>query len=149
VNSYTIFWLLFAVVLGVIEAATPTLTTIWLAIGALVVAVISALEVSFITQIFVFAVCSAVLVLLTRPLVKKFVARKIVATNADRIISLTGIVIEDISAINHTGLIKVMGQTWSAKSLDGEDIPQNTEVVVNHLEGVRAVVKRAGCLQEV
>ncbi len=148
-EGYTIIWLVMAVVLGTIEATTATLTTVWMAIAALIVAVIAEIGASVSAQLLVFVIISAVLVLLTRPLAKKFVSKKAVHTNADRIISTKGVVIKEISFNNNSGQIKVLGQIWSAKSEDGQVIPEGTEIVVTRLEGVCAVVESAEEMQTV
>lgn len=148
-ESYTIIWLVMAVVLGAIEATTATLTTVWMAIAALIVAVIAEIGASVYAQLLVFVTVSAVLVLLTRPLARKFVSKKAVPTNADRIISTKGVVVKEISFNNNSGQIKVLGQIWSAKSEDGQVIPEGTEIMVTRLEGVRAVVERAEEMQTV
>ena len=54
----------------------------------------------------------------------------------------TGIVIETINNLQNKGQVKIGGQVWSAKSLNDEVIPVNTEVIVEKIEGVKAVVVR-------
>ena len=148
-EGYTMIWLVMAVVLGAIEATTATLTTVWMAIAALIVAVIAEIGASVSAQLLVFVTVSAVLVLLTRPLARKFVSKKAVPTNADRIISTKGVVTKEILFNDDPGQIKVLGQIWSAKSEDGQVIPKGTEIVVTRLEGVCAVVERAEEMQTV
>ena len=89
----------------------------------------------------IFVILSAVLLICTRPLVKKFVNRKTIATNADRIIGADGIVTNRIDPINNSGQVKIYGQIWSAKSRFGIPIEENTLVIVTALEGVKAVVE--------
>ncbi|MBQ9757429.1 MAG: NfeD family protein [Clostridia bacterium] len=139
-TQLTIFWILAAVVLGIIEASTVNLITLWFAVSALVTAVFAALGAGVGAQITIFVVLSAVLVLLTRPLAKKFVSKKTVATNADRVILKEGIVTQKIDTIENSGQVKVMGQVWSAKTRNGETLEEETPVVVEALEGVRVVV---------
>lgn len=146
-NNFAMFWLAIAVIFGVIEATTSTLTTIWMAIAAAFTAIIAAFGVPVAPQFLVFAIVSAVLVILTRPLARRVLSKNTVPTNADRIISAKGVVIERISSLNESGQIKVMGQIWSAKSETDDDIPEGTVVVVTGLEGVRAVVEKAEELQ--
>ena len=137
---WTIVWIATAVVLGIIETTTVNLITIWFAISALVTAVFSAFDMAVGAQITIFIILSAILVLSTRPLAKKFVAGKAVPTNADRVIAKDGIVIQKIDKIENSGQVKVMGQVWSAKTKNGETLEENTPVVVEDLEGVRVVV---------
>ncbi|MBQ7097441.1 MAG: NfeD family protein [Clostridia bacterium] len=141
-NSLAIMWLILAVVLGVIEAFTPALVCIWFAVSALAAALISALGLGVWWQIGIFILLSVILLIITRPLARKFVASKTVATNADRIIGAEGVVILPLDPIENNGQVKVMGQIWSAKSLSGERIEKDAAVVVKGLEGVKVVVER-------
>lgn len=142
-NSYTFFWIALAVMFGAIEATTTNLTTIWFAISSVLMAFVSLAGISAPVQLVIFACLVAALLVLTRPLVKKVLAKKTVATNADRVISQPGVVIEDIDPIENSGQVKVLGQCWSAKSENGEKIAKDTKITVVALEGVKAVVKTA------
>ncbi len=139
-DTWSIIWLITAVVLGVIEVSTVNLITLWFALSALVVAVIAAFGAGTIVQISVFIVVSAVMVIATRPLARRFLNRNTIATNADRIISAKGVVVEEINSIKGCGQVKVMGQLWSAKSVNGEIIADGSSVTIVALEGVKVVV---------
>lgn len=139
-NEWTALWLIAAVALGIIEASTVNLITIWFAISAFVASIFAAIGMGISVQIAVFVVISVILVAVTRPLAKRFVTKKAVATNADRIISAEGVVIRRIDTVENRGQVKVMGQVWSAKSKNGETLEEGTPVVVEALEGVKVVV---------
>ena len=102
---------------------------------------------SFITdniliQALVFIITSTLLLIFTKPLVDKFIKiPKEVKTNAYSIIGKKGIVISKINNIEGVGQIKIDGEVWSAKSATDEDIPENTEVEIVEIDGVKAVVK--------
>ena len=148
-SAYTVFWLVLTVVFGAVEASTANLTTIWMAVSALITAVVSAVsDISVTFQLLIFAIVAAILVLSTRPLAKKLISKK-VPTNADRIVDEKGVVIKTISSIENAGQIKVLGQIWSAKSAACEEIPEGETVVVKRLEGVFAVVEKVEELQKV
>ncbi len=142
-NTNAIFWLVLAVVLGIIEASTANLITVWFALSALVAAILAAFGVGGAALPVLFVVLSAVLVIATRPLTKRILAKKTVATNADRIISAKGTVVERIDSLENSGQVKVMGQIWSAKTANGETLEPGTVVFVKALEGVRVVVEKA------
>lgn len=139
-NEWTALWIIAAVVLGIVEASTTNLITIWFAVSALMTAVFAAMGAGSGVQIAVFIMLSVILVAATRPLAKRFITKKTVATNADRIISAQGIVIRRIDPVENMGQVKVMGQVWSAKSSNGEIIEEGTPVVIQALEGVKVVV---------
>ena len=140
-NSYTFFWIALAVLFGAVEATTTNLTTIWFAVASALMAFVSLLNISAPVQLVIFALLVTALLVLTRPLVDKLLVKKTIATNADRVISQTGIVLEDIDAVENTGQVKVLGQCWSAKSENGESIAKGTQVTVTSLEGVKVVVR--------
>ena len=140
-NSYTFFWIALAVLFGAVEATTTNLTTIWFAVASALMAFVSLLDISAPVQLVIFALLVTALLVLTRPLVKKLLVKKTVATNADRVISQPGIVLEDVDPIENSGQVKVLGQCWSAKSENGKTIPKNTKVTIVGLEGVRVLSK--------
>ncbi len=141
-SEYAVFWIILAIALGIIESLTVNLVTIWFAIGA-TLAFITAIFTDLLSvQICVFAVTSLIALILTRPLAKKLLKDKEVATNADRFIGENAIVIEEIDTIKGSGKIKALGQVWSAKPLGGNRIECGEMVTINKIEGVRAVVSK-------
>ena len=91
-----VFWALAFVFFVVCEVATGTaLVSIWLAIAALIAMFCAIAKLSFLTQCIVFVVSSIILLLLTRPVVKKL-QNKTVATNYELDVGKTAIVIEPI-----------------------------------------------------
>ncbi len=141
-SEFALFWIILAVVLGIIEAGTVNLVTIWFAVGALAAFITSLITESFLIQLSVFTVVSVICLVITRPLIKKFVREKSVPTNADRIIGAEAVVTENIDEISGTGPIKVMGQIWSARTENGEPIEKGKSVIIRRIEGVRAVVEK-------
>ena len=135
-------WLGIAVVLAIIEVSTTQLVTLWFVIGAAVTSVCSAtfLKEQLVWQIVVFIAVSAVLLVLTRPLVKKLKANKTVSTNSDRNIGKTALVISDIDPEVGVGQVRVGTEKWSAKSDNGSKISEGTNVKVVGIEGVKLVV---------
>ncbi len=142
-NGEVAFWLILAIFLGVVEASTVNMVTIWTAISALITAIITLTGVSVSVQATIFVVLSVVLLFLTRPFVNRVLVKKTIATNADRIIGMVGIVVKEINTIDNSGQIKVMGQIWSAKTDDGTDIQEGKHVIIKSLDGVKAVVSPA------
>ena len=108
-------WLLLFVVLIIIELLTVNLTTIWFAFGSLVAYILSFFVSDIMIQTIIFLVSSIILLIFTRPIVKKFLLNKEVKTNADMLIGKTCVVTKEITR-NETGEVKVNGQYWSAKA---------------------------------
>lgn len=147
--SYPAFWLGLAVILAIIEAATAGLITIWLVFGALAAWVCALVGLPFLFQLFVFLIVSYVLLILTRPFIKKWLSHKTVKTNADRFIGQTGLVIEVIDPVDGTGQVKVGGQIWSAVPVDGKEIELGKKVKVAAITGVKLVVSQIENQKEV
>ncbi len=138
-----IFWLIAAGIFFIIEMATIGFLVFWLGIGALLAMVTSFITDSILIQSIVFLVTSTLLLIFTRPLVNKFIkVPKEIKTNAYSIIGKKGIVISKINNIEGNGQIKIDGDVWSAKGLQDEEIPKDTEVEIVEIDGVKAVVKK-------
>ena len=141
-NGFMIMWLLFALLFLLLEFSTVSLVSIWFVAGAVFAMLAAALDFSLGTQIGVFIAVTAVLLIFTKPAVKKRLLQKTHATNFDRIIGKEAIVTQKIDTARGTGQVKVMGSIWSAKSEDGSDIELDTRVEVLAIEGVKVIVKQ-------
>ena len=139
---YLCYLLAFVLFLA-IELVSYNLVTIWLAVSALLTGIYAYFfPEQLVVHLFIFLVISIILIALTKPLVKKM---KIATekTNADRLVGMEGIVLEEINPIEGTGQVKVSGQIWSAKSEQGA-ISEETSVIVKKIEGVKLVVEAKG-----
>lgn len=141
-NELSIFWLAAVIVLGVVEAATVGLVTVWFALGALAALVSSLFGGPLWLQILLFIVVTAVSLVTTRPLVKKYFSKgSHKATNADMVIGKDARVTESIDNINGSGAVRCMGKEWSARSETGEVIAEGETVIPIKIEGVKLIVK--------
>ena len=136
------FWLILAIVLGVVEAASIQLVAIWFAIGAVVTIIPAVMDASLFVQLIVFVAASTLLLICTRPFAKKFLSVKKTKTNADSVIGRVGVVIHRIGNAAGTGRVFVGGLDWAAQSEDGEPIEEKEQVVVNRIDGVKVIVER-------
>lgn len=139
---YSIMWLILAIVLVGIEAATLGIFTIWFAIGALAALIISLTGLPFLYQVIAFIITSGVLLYFTRPIVKNFLVKKTHRTNSNRLIGEKGVVIEKIDVVLGKGQVKIFGQIWSARSFDNESIDVDEMVEVQEISGVKLIVKK-------
>jgi len=137
-----VFWITVGVVFSVLEILTPSFFFLWFGIGGFVAAAAS-MFVNVALQIVIFAVTSAVLLLLTRPLAKKITGgeppRKI---HVEEIVGKTAVVIEKINNDKGVGLIKIDGDVWRAYSDNDEIIEKGEKVKILKVEGAHVVVKR-------
>ena len=138
------FWVIAAIVMALLEAATVSLVSIWFAVGAIGAAIGAAAGLGVSWQIVIFVLLSAIALAVTKPLVRKFRRRGASATNADRIIGAEGEVVESIDPVSGSGQVRVLGQIWSAKSADGQTAAAGEKVRVTAIEGVKAIVERIG-----
>ena len=140
-NGFMIMWLLFVLLFLFLELSTVNLVSVWFVAGATCALLVAALGLSLGVQIGVFIAVTALLLIFTKPAVKKILLQKTHATNFDRIIGKEGIVTQKIEGAKGTGQIRVQGSVWSAKSDNGEDLEVDTRVEILRIEGVKAVVK--------
>lgn len=136
-----IFWLIVAVTLGVIESLTLSITSIWGAISAVFCAVVCYFGVSFKISVYLFILLTFLLLLATRPIVKKFLVKEKIPTNADRIIGAEGLVTRKISN-KVPGEVKVRGQVWSAVSETEIEIYEGETVYIRCIDGVKLIVDK-------
>ena len=141
-KSLIIMWAVALVLLLIVEGATAQLVTIWFAAGALAALIAAALKAPLWLQITLFVVVSAVTLAATRPIVKKITNRKAESLNADRIIGRQAIVTERIDNLEGTGTIKVDGLTWTARSADDSVFEPGSQVTIDKIEGVKAIVRQ-------
>ncbi len=137
-------WQIWAIAAGVfliLEAFTMGFLVFWLSIGSLLAMLVSFITNNVIIQTTVFVISSALLILATKPLVKKFTQKDTTKTNVFSLVGKKAIVIEDIDWATGTGQIKFEGQVWSARSAEQVNIVKGTEVEIEKIEGVKAFVK--------
>lgn len=139
----SICWLVALVALAVLEAATVTLVSLWFALGALAALITSFFVNNIWIQFAVFLVVSLATLLVIRPLARRYVTPKQVATNADRAVGAEGVVTQAIDNRNAQGQVTVSGNVWTARADPEEPIPKGTLVRVLRIEGVKLIVTRA------
>lgn len=138
-----ITWLVLLAAFLALEAATVTMVSLWFSVGSLAALVVTLLHGPVWLQILVFILVSAVLLLLLRPLVRRYVNPKLTATNADALLGTGGLVSVAIDNLSGTGQVKLGGMVWTARSSTGAPIAEGTRVVVDRIEGVKVFVSPA------
>lgn len=134
-----IFWLAVVLVLGVIEVATTNLVTIWFVASGLAALVVSLFVDRFIVCFAVFVLLGVLLLLLTRPVLKRYMAGRRVATNVDRVIGMYGVVTQAVTPLS-AGEVKVDGKLWTAVSEQPLAVGDIAEVL--SIDGVKLSVRR-------
>lgn len=136
------FWLILAGFFLIIEIATTGFLVFWFAVGSLI-AMISSLFISnIIAQTTIFLVASVILLFVTRPFVAKITQKdETIKTNVYSIEGKVAKVIQDVNPTEGLGQIKVNGEVWSAKSHNDTFISKDTEVIIEKIDGVKAIIK--------
>lgn len=134
-------WLGVALILGAMEVASLSLTTIWFVISALCAMIISFFTDNFLIQFTIFVIIGTILLATTRPILKKFINQNDTKTNADRIIGMEAIVTEEIEK-NKDGEVKVDGKNWTAYSDSKIEVGKTVEIL--EINGVKVKVRKVG-----
>lgn len=135
-------WLIISGIFFIMEIFTAGFLVFWFGAGALIAMCASFFIENVVAQTTVFVIASTILLFATRPFVNKFAKTENTSkTNAYSIEGKTAKVVKAIDPIEGTGQIKINGEVWSAKSFDDTCISQDTEVMVEKIDGVKAIVK--------
>ncbi len=141
-NPMEIVWLSAVIVLGILESVTVQFVSIWFAGGALLALIAALLGASALIQSIIFVVASALLLVLTRPLVKKLVASDGFKSNTDSLIGKSAVITRTSDMFGEGGEAKVGANCWSVKSGDGTQLQKDDVVTIEKIEGVKLVVKK-------
>lgn len=139
--SLAIIWLIVLVACLIIEISTLGLASIWFAGGALLAMLIAVIGGPLWLQILVFLVTSIVLLIFTRPIATKYFNKNRTKTNVESVVGKQAIVTENIDNLKGAGRIVTNGMEWTARSLDDSKIEEGAVVVIEKIEGVKAIVK--------
>lgn len=133
------YWLILIFVFLIFEALSMNLITIWFAFGSLCAFISTYFTNSLIVELIVFIITTTLSLLLTRPLLNKFINKNIEKTNIDRVTGKVGVALTDIEPLKN-GRVKVDGKDWMAKSDD--KIKKDEKVEVLKIEGAKIIVKK-------
>ncbi|WP_194813853.1 NfeD family protein [Nocardia sp. XZ_19_385] len=136
-----IVWLVAGILLVAAEMLTGDLVLVMLGAAALGTAGISAAaDTPVVADAVIFGVLSLLLLLGLRPaLRRRFGAPPPISTNVDALLGREALVLEQVGA--HAGLVKLGGDTWTARPMDpAESYEPGTTVCVWKIDGATAVV---------
>lgn len=137
----TVIWLATIGVLVLIELLTYGLYFAALAVAAIVPLVLSLMGADVWVQGLGFLLASILTLVFVRPLITKWQGEKPEKmTNVASMVGKPGIVLEQVT--DRTGLVKVWGEDWTARST--EAIEPGEKVVVEQIDGASLIVRREG-----
>ena len=135
------FWLVVMLICFVVEALTMSLTTVWFAVGALVMVFLSMLPLPLPVQLLLFVLLSCLLLIFTRPLAHKFLKIRKTATNSDSLIGSRCKLTKAIT-MEEKGAVRLKGLEWSVESEDSSPMDVGQECVVKEIQGNTLIVSR-------
>lgn len=135
-------WLILAIFFGILEAVTVQIVSIWFVGGSVCALIAYLLGANNAWQIGIFFGVSALLLICTRPFVKKLTKNKKVCTNADKLIGKTAVVTKNTDDMGLMGEAKIDGSYWTISSKDGMPVEKDEKVTVEGIEGVKLIVRK-------
>ena len=110
-------WIIVGVIALIIDLLSATMFMLWVAGGCFIAAVVAALLPGVPWAPWAaFAVATAVLLYLGRPLARRFQEQALVPSNVDALIGNVGIVIETVDPLQNTGRVRMGSEEWRARA---------------------------------
>ena len=137
-----LIWIIISILCLILELSSGDFFLLCFAIGAAAGAIVAGCGLSITWQVIIFAIVSALSLLLVRPaLIKKLhKPHKERLSNAEAMIGQQGRVSETIEAGGY-GRVAIDGDDWKAKSADGSAIHKDTRVRVVKMESIIVTVE--------
>lgn len=135
-----IVWLVVAVILAGLEAASPGFLLIMFAGGALAASLASAVGATTVGSAAVFTIVSVALIAFARPVAKRHLYQPpLERSGTAALIGTQAVVLETVDAT--TGRIKLSGEIWSARTFDEDArFEPGAKVSVLQIDGATAIV---------
>ncbi len=133
-------WLIILIVAILLEVASTALVSIWFGVGALAGFVAALLGAPIWLQVPIAIVFSVVMLIFTRPLLKKLMVKAPTPTNSELLIGKTATVTETIDMKTAGGRVSVNGVNWGGISENGDVIEAGQLVTIKEIKGSKLVV---------
>lgn len=136
-----VMWLVIVIIAVLIEISTYQLVSVWFAGSGLITMVLAAFSCPIEIQVIVFVLLSAILFVLSRPLVKKIQSKKSDNSTVESMIGEEVFVTKTIK-VGEVGEIKARYDYYSAIApLEKNDIPVNTVCIIKEIRGNKVIVE--------
>ncbi|WP_416975324.1 NfeD family protein [Streptomyces sp. 4F14] len=135
-----VWWLIGAAALGIPLVITTMPEFGMFAVGAIAASAVAGLGFGAVSQVLVFVIVSVALVAVVRPIANRHSRQRPgLPTGIDALKGRQAVVLERVDGSG--GRIKLAGEIWSARSLDGDRAYEpGQEVDVVDIEGATAIV---------
>ena len=120
-------WVFIAIMFILLELILSTFSLIWLGIGAIIAGVLNYFGFDIYFQFCAFVVVSLVLILFSRKFALKITPEPSKKTTSDRLVGEKGVIVRKLN--DGEGIIKVLGEEWSAFVPDDADVGDKVKVV--------------------
>lgn len=134
-------WIVFIIVTIIIEIETLDLISIWFTLGAVGALIAAALDADLLIQVGIFISISILLLLATRPLAKGMSKKQRIATNADRVVGMIGIITKEVTPYQ-LGEIKVDYSLWRATNLNNQTFEVGEKALIKAISGTKLVIAK-------
>lgn len=144
-DSELVLWIILAAAFAVLEIATMAFVALYFAVGAIAAGIVAWLGGGLPAQLLAFATTGIVLMLVSRPLLKRKLESPDIATNVDRMVGKRAIVTIAIDNDANTGQVRIGTEYWTARlpeDAPAATIPVDGRVEVIAVEGVTARVRQ-------
>lgn len=139
-NDFMIwFWLALFLLTLILEIFTADLVSIWFSLAAIPSFIMALIDLHIAWQIASFILIAAVLLLLTRPVVKKYLKTNEIKTNVDAMVGMTVTVTKEIRP-NEVGRVVVRSLDWAAISKETITVGEKARVL--DVEGNKLIVEK-------
>ena len=140
IQTQMILWGAIVVLAAIVELNTLALVSLWFVIGGIAAFVAAYFNVPFLWQFAIFVLTSGVIGIVMIPYVRKRNS-SYTPTNTDSLVGHEGITESELDLVSGSGRVMLDGQSWMAKSVTGSNIPDETVVIVEKIEGVTLFVR--------
>ncbi|MEN6644824.1 MAG: NfeD family protein [Armatimonadia bacterium] len=137
--SPALAWMIAGLVLLILEVFIGSFFLMWIGAGALLTALAALLFGQAWVQWLVFAVVSAILLAVSRPLARSIHGRVTVPSNVDSLIGQQAVVLEVVDNQANTGRVRMRSDEWRARS--DSVIQVDSRVIITGVEGTTLLVK--------
>ncbi len=134
-----LIWLIVGILLVIAEVLSGDFVLVMLGTAALAAAGVSALGAADLVSVLVFAATSVGLIVGARPMLKKRLQLGSgIKMHHEALLGSKAIAVTQVD--EHGGQVKIGGETWSARTLDGSVVEEGEAVTVVEISGATAVV---------
>ena len=137
----SIFWAISTAVFAILEVIIPGLVTIWLALAALIVPLLSGFINNSLIEFFIFAILSLVFIMFSRPVLQKYMEKKNPGFNSTMV--NTELKVEKVVNTNQQIKeyeVKFKGSVWTA--ISEELFKSGDTAKIKSFEGNKIVLKK-------